>query len=45
MDEPLPMILFTSTSAVTLLFVFCLQVPKKSPDELITNVGDSIVGV
>ena len=39
MEEPLPMILFTSSSAITLLFVFLLQVPKSgSPDELITNV-------
>ena len=35
-DEPLPMILFTVTSAITLGAIFFLQVPKNSPDELIT---------
>ena len=47
MDEPLPMILFTVSSAVTLVFIFFLQVPKDSPNELITNLTgeDSIVGL
>lgn len=44
-DEPLPMILFTSSSAVTLIFVFFLQVPKISPDELLASVLESIAGV
>jgi len=38
MDEPLPMILFTGSSMITLTFVFCLQVPNSSPDELLNKL-------
>lgn len=44
-DEPVPMILFTCSSAVTMIFIFFLNVPKKSPDELLSSVVESIVGV
>jgi len=37
MDEPLPMMLFTGSSMITLTLVFCLQVPKSSPDELLNK--------
>lgn len=37
MDGPLPMILFTSSSMIALASIFFLQVPKVTPDELITK--------
>ena len=39
MDEPIPMLLFTASSAITLGSVFALQVPKNNPNELITNIS------
>ena len=48
LEEPIPMILFTVTSAITIFFIMFLHVPKNSPDELITKPyhhNDSIVGV
>ena len=40
LDEPLPMLLFTASAAITLGSVLALQVPKSSPNELITNMPE-----
>ena len=41
MEEPLPMILFTASSILTLVCLFFLYEPKNNPDELITTKIDT----
>jgi MFS family permease len=45
MDEPLPMVLFSCASLFTFAFIFFLQVPKSSPDELLNKptANDSLM--
>lgn len=48
MDEPIPMILFSASSAITIVIVMLLNVPKSTPDELITKPlhgTNSFIGV
>ena len=43
MDEPIPMILFTASAALTLTAVFFLRVPKGgNPNELIEHTASKI---